>query len=282
MSGGGWGKYAAIGIAILLALGVAVLIYRDTTSLERFYQHQAEQNAQAYRDTAGIHAQRRCAVIARAEVATCIQEEYHAAREREREEYDLQAQLVTSAWTRGMGLAAIIGMFVGIVGVGLIYVTFQETRRAANAAQQTHDAFIAVERAKLVFNVPAVVFDRVGFGLRIYLRVDNMGKSAALVAGVRWWHAKTANYSPRQIKRTDVSKMVSAGADAYEVAMITSAVNWMEEPYVTGWVVYDSAFSKGHRSHFCFAVRGAGQLDKFGHSDNRAEAERHPSIPEDT
>ena len=51
-----------------------------------------------------------------------------------------------AAWTRAMGLAAIIGMGVGIAGLGLIYTTFRETRRAADAGRRANQ--IAAETAE--------------------------------------------------------------------------------------------------------------------------------------
>lgn len=58
-----------------------------------------------------------------------------------------------------MGVAAIIGMTVGIVGVGLVLITFRETRKAAEAAREGNE--IARDTAKRQ--------------LRAYLSITHLG-----------------------------------------------------------------------------------------------------------
>lgn len=127
--------YVALAVASLLALAIGAWLYSDATALQSVYEHQAAEKAQNYRDSARVRAEARCALVSRPEIRPCVHEEYEPARKGEHDEYDLQAQLVTSVWTRAMGIAALIAMAVGIFGVGLIYTTFQETRRTAEAAQ---------------------------------------------------------------------------------------------------------------------------------------------------
>jgi len=67
----------------------------------------------------------------------CIREESQIYRDGQRNEYDLEAQLVTSAWTRSMGIAAIIGMVASLIGVGLVLITFRATRHANDIAKDT-------------------------------------------------------------------------------------------------------------------------------------------------
>lgn len=131
-----WGAVLTIGLALSLAILAAVLVYNRANQAEIIYEHEADQYANTERHTERVHADRRCAHISSPERRLCIDDERHKARERERQERDLQAQLVTSAWTRAMGEAALIGMIVGIIGVGLIYTTFRESRRSANAASE--------------------------------------------------------------------------------------------------------------------------------------------------
>jgi hypothetical protein len=123
----------------LLAAGAAVsagwLIF-EANQLQRAYEQQAQAQAQGYRYRAHINTERRCIPMAPEAERECIREEAETARKGQHDEYDLQAQLVTSVWTRYMGIAAIIGMAVGIFGIGLIFVTFRATRRAAVASDR--------------------------------------------------------------------------------------------------------------------------------------------------
>jgi hypothetical protein len=185
MSRGNRGYYIALGVALLLAAIAGAWLYNDASALQRVYEHQASEKAQNYRDAARVRAQARCTVVPRAEIRQCVQEEYDAARKGEHDEYDLQAQLVTSVWTRAMGIAALIAMAVGIFGVGLIYATFQETRRTAKSAEDTLDHARDVSKAELR---PWVSIDLVLAGfemddqlltLTYELQFENLGRSVA-------------------------------------------------------------------------------------------------------
>lgn len=136
MPRGNWRYFITIGLAALFAAFIGGIIYKDASNLQAFYEHQANKNAQAYGDTAREHAERACAGVIAPKRFECIHEQHHDARQRQREEYDLQAQLVTSVWTRAMGLAALIATSVGILGVVLIYTTFNETRRTNRIAMK--------------------------------------------------------------------------------------------------------------------------------------------------
>lgn len=185
---GRWSPIAAIGLAGILAAAAAGWLYWDASRLQALYEHQAEQHAKDYRNTSSVRMQSRCARLAREEMFHCMAQEMDTQRQGEHDEYDLQAQLVTSAWTRAMGIAAIIGMAVGTLGVGLVFVTFRETRAAAEAARKTHQAYVDVERAVLI---PAIgngrdVTDREDIVARFALGASNIGRSAATIQFVRF------------------------------------------------------------------------------------------------
>jgi hypothetical protein len=126
---------AILGIAFALALLAGWWISRDAINSQTTYEQHAKQYAEADREAAYRHAQASCVRLARAEARECVHKQYHAAREAERQEYDLEAQRVTSAWTRAMGLAAIVGMVFGILGVGLVWRTFEATREGNEIAR---------------------------------------------------------------------------------------------------------------------------------------------------
>lgn len=180
MPRGDWISNLAVGLAAIAAGLTAYFLYDHASELQGVYEHQAVQKTQYYKDAARIRANRRCVPLPRPEIRQCVHEEYNAARQREHDEYDLQAQLVTSAWTRAMGIAAIIGMSVGILGVGLVFFTFRETRNANKIAREALEGqlrpwvkarFAEVHGFRMVNRRPH---------FRIGVRLDNVGQSPAL------------------------------------------------------------------------------------------------------
>lgn len=224
----------ALGVAILLAAFAGFMIWRPADKLDRFYEHQAEQTAQAYQDTARVHAEYACGRLTKPEIRECVHKEYHAARERERQEYDLQAQLVSSVWTRAMGQAAVVGMVVGIIGVGLIWATFRETRRAANSAYATYRAFVRVEDASLIVAFPIgnqINLDRTFFSFRC--SVSNVGRSSARI------HSCKIGTEHFTVEHTlDVGK-------TFELAKRVIVAN-LDDP-IEGHLTYSTALHDGAR-----------------------------------
>lgn len=104
---------------------------------------------------------------------------------------DLKAQREMAKWTRYMGMAAIVGVVLSMVGVGLVYTTFAETRKAnviakmaAEAAQKdaraSRDALVLAERA--IVTIEAVRFGEIDLESRswpVTMIVGNEGRSNA-------------------------------------------------------------------------------------------------------
>ncbi|XAP78483.1 hypothetical protein ABC955_01510 [Citromicrobium bathyomarinum] len=147
MSSGNRSKLGQAGLAVAalasLLFGGGLWYWANTE--ETHYQIAAERDAQYEADAARKRVQLECAVseIPRAECNERIQYEAQEAQERTR---DLEAQQSMSVWTKAMGIAAVIGMAVGIFGLGLIFFTFRETRRAADAGFRANE--IASENAQ--------------------------------------------------------------------------------------------------------------------------------------
>jgi len=137
---GSWVKFAALGLIALISFGSAFWLISDANSLQSLYEQQAKAKADAYADRSYIAVENRCRPLAPLAEYECIREENQTARQGQHDEYDLQAQLVTSVWTRYMGVAAMIGMGVGILGVGLVYFTFQATREGNKINQRIGEA----------------------------------------------------------------------------------------------------------------------------------------------
>lgn len=104
---------------------------------------------------------------------------------------DLTAQREMAVWTKRMGQAAILGVILSVIGVWLIWRTWEATKAAAGTSERTYRAFIALERAKLTVSISDVIYYQ-GGQRGVDLRVSNIGKSHCTVtlAGYLWTDSK--------------------------------------------------------------------------------------------
>lgn len=284
---GNWRYIVAFGLAVLVPLGIVGLIYREAAVLETFYQHQADEGAHAARYGGPIHAQRACALVPLPERAECQADEINAARERERQERDLQAQLVMSAWTRVMALTALFATMVSIIGVGLVYTTFRETRRGADAARdavvetrrigEAHGrAYLSVVRADVridMNNRPEAMLPN----FKVILHLSNSGATPAInvsyycTAGVSTWGKidelpdLSAHPSHEFIANIPAAEQRKLKVTCYGVARDWRTVQRRWEKYtdqtpigeapvllIYGTVFYEDVFGQTFRSQFGF------------------------------
>ncbi len=98
-----------------------------------------------------------CMTLPDADKTDCIEKAIESRRKEQRNERDLNAQETMARWTWVMGGIAGIGLIVSLIGIGLIYVTFKETRRAADTGREANEiarssserqlrAYVGVER----------------------------------------------------------------------------------------------------------------------------------------
>ena len=152
-----------------------------TLVLQGTYEQTAREHADNYRRSAAEEITRSCYPLATEKRAACIATTEQAARAQERQEYDLEAQRITAAWTAAMGSAAIIGMFVGIVGVALVWSTFRETRRQAQAAQSHLDLALvqAAPDVRMRANLTVAGPGHDHGQLRLRIEAKNWGQGSA-------------------------------------------------------------------------------------------------------
>jgi hypothetical protein len=283
----------AIGIAVLLALLAGAAIFDSANAQENFYADRAEQRALAYRDTARMHAARECAAVSRSQIYQCVHDQYHAAGERERSEYDLQAQLVMSVWTRAMGLAALIAMAVGILGVGLVYATFSATREANVIARQEADRsaletdrvrrnMIQIERAILEIERTNISFDPDGKWMTLTLSVRNRGKSNAwglqVFTGERKSRVFRNKFTGHRVMSLIVNADVRAVTGAVRVRVPKDVPVW-----VFGYLQYTTAHEATFKSFFCCRLDGIPTENEYGESLNAPrDARAEVDLPPDT
>lgn len=248
------GTVFALGLVALFVIcaGGGSLLIERANRAQLDIERQAKAKADYYSNRADIAEKRRCLPLSAKSEIDCIREERDSAREGQRSEYDLEAQRVMASWTRYMGIAAIIGMSASIFGIGLVFVTFRETRNAANAARQTHQAFVDVERPRLVISIGDAWVTEGGAGrIKITLTATNLGKTSAYVTAVRWDIQGTNLRLLPECVVSPVGMDVPAGGTK-DILDITPARVAKRVHFLAGAVVYGSPFRADHEAHFCF------------------------------
>ncbi|RVQ67029.1 hypothetical protein EKN06_08820 [Croceicoccus ponticola] len=169
-------------------LAFSYLLYRTASDQQGAIALNARHNAEvASRQTAAeIKANCQTARVA-PERVDCENSAYQQAEATEREIEDLKAQQIMALWTRYMGLAAIVGTTFGILGVGLVFVTFQETRRTAEIAEKNFQAFAKIEAGAVIVKfaaTPTFFRENGKMWMRFGLKCVNIGRSAVAVGAV--------------------------------------------------------------------------------------------------
>lgn len=256
MSRSDWSRLTKAGLvsAAVLLFALAGLGAFEAAQLQRLYQDQAAKESDIYEASSRERWRYECLPLAGPNQAHCTRQIDAANRENEREERDLEAQRTTAIWTSYMGAAALVGMAASLVGVGLVFFTFRETREAAEAARKTHQAFVDVERAVLI---PSIGNGRalpdnsqIVFGLT----VGNVGRSSAKVQNVQYAIIE----KPLPIEHYDGFKqldtLVKEGTSEDFTKTIRVPYDIASRPYIGGFIEYRSAFGILHKSYFCARV----------------------------
>ena len=124
--------FFGITTAILLCcLIVGYMAYVSGRETER-----RDQTPAAYSDTAKNKAQQDCVKLEDDAAFECIYEKVTASQEQARGEQDLDAQQRSANGTAITAFVALIGLAVSVVGIGLVYTTFKETRKANIIARE--------------------------------------------------------------------------------------------------------------------------------------------------
>ncbi|MGB7655423.1 MAG: hypothetical protein WBL74_08070 [Novosphingobium sp.] len=163
--------------AVLILITAAGGLYGLSKQVS--YEQTAENHAQEYTRNAGEKANQACLTLPRSQQSQCLvdtkREQDDQGRDKHREYDDLVAQQTSALWTKIMGLAAITGMILSVVGVWLIYATFQETRAANDIAKDDQRPWIDIEIVDVSMSSSTETFD-----LTANIRIANRGQSPAL------------------------------------------------------------------------------------------------------
>ena len=170
---------------LFVGLFVFVLAFYGL-SHERRYEQVAAQRAAQYAKYADNVLRQGCVGLVPKDQQACLTknsaETNLQKHDNQRDEIDLVAQRKSALWTGIMGLAALIGMGLSAIGVWLIWTTFREAKRTADAALNANKIAENAPRAWVrVGAEPTLVraTGRNGLYLRVDFTAENSGASAA-------------------------------------------------------------------------------------------------------
>lgn len=168
------GIFGAISALVLCCFIVGILAYSSGQETER-----RDKTPAAYNEAAMSKAQKDCAGREGQAAFECIYEKVEASQQQARDEQDLTAQQKSANGTMITAALAFLGLIASVIGIGLVYTTFNETRKANEIARES---LIAANRAWLR------VTTRTEFSIRFYndcmaarmcFTVHNIGSSVA-------------------------------------------------------------------------------------------------------
>ena len=87
---------------------------------------------------------------------------------------DLVAQRSSALWAKIMGIAALIGMGLSLVGVALVWTTFRETRKANEISRASQRPWL--DASIRLHGISKVA---IGFALRVEVIIENVGSTPA-------------------------------------------------------------------------------------------------------
>ena len=252
----GW----AVGV---LGLALAAFSVGFGLSEQRRYFKEAHQAGSEYARYAADQAGQSCRVLADPEQSKCLtdaEREYEMKRRDNRRDYaDLVAQQTSALWTSIMGVAAVTGMMLSVVGVWLVFATFRETRRTAdeawrgaNEANLSRLSFIERERAHLNFNRASVSLGHPG-RLSVILNFSNDGTGMAEIdaAAFEWWEGET--WPDGGLDFAEGLQVKIAG-DTNGHLIVGPSEPVRCPALLLGFVRYRTLTIEGCRAHFCLSI----------------------------
>ena len=233
-------------LAILLCAGWIAYGLLESAKYERESAAKADNYARYTSDKVA----EACVGIPILERVKCLQEAEDAKAEYEYNQADLVAQRQSALWAYIMAAAAVIGMGLSVIGVWLVWTTFRETKRSADSAFATYNAFVALERASIKIHLDGA--GEQNGRLVIGVHVTNIGKSSCLVKyfASHWQNTEKCDEIGAYIGK---SKHVLLPHN--EIKFVDWSVPKSDEKaeFLRGLIGYTSPLGE-HRSHFCFRV----------------------------
>ena len=135
-----------------------------------------EQSAEAHIQYAEDRIDRECLALEGVALRDCIHQEIESAKEHARANQDLEAQQTMALFTKIMGATAVVGVFLGLGSVVLIYLTLAETQKLATETTRLGEAQV---RAYLAITSAFVDNFAVGKKPKLHIAIKNSGQSPA-------------------------------------------------------------------------------------------------------
>ena len=180
-----------------------------------------------------------------------------------------------------MGLAALVATFTGIIGIGLIYATFDESRKAnvisqkvaedaAKEARDAKDAHVLAERA--IIEVNQACFGEVQKDARFWpvvLQVRNVGRSNAHKVRIDWTVSREARvFQHTGMDFRNLDELCRHDGDTNLEFRIRppKAV----PAYLIGMLTYHTVRDARFTTYFCRQITGFPYIENsFGEREHR-------------
>ena len=247
-----WFKHPKVRLALGLLLAVLLcggwISYGLLESAN--YERESAAKADNYARYTSDKVAESCVSISPLERVKCLQEAEDAKSEYEYNQADLVAQRQSALWAYIMAAAAIIGMGLSVIGVWLVWTTFRETKRSADSAGATYDAFVALERAIIKIHLDGA--GEQNGRLVIGVHVTNIGKSSCLVKyfASHWQTTEKCDEISAYIGK---SKHVLLPHNEIKFVDWSAPKSDEKAEFLRGLIGYTSPLGE-HCSHFCFRV----------------------------
>jgi hypothetical protein len=240
------------------------------------YEWQAKDKAAENARHTNQDIQMRCVPLPALDERNCAIEAAREQRGYERQEQDLYAQKTTAIWTFLMGSAAIIGMMLSSVGIWLVYSTFGETRRTANAAilSANHAALASGEmqeanriseratnaQLRAYLSVRPLVIDHAGHGTgraKGFLQIVNNGETPAVVTKLAFritWVIKGESIELMKYDAEIMFKVHKGTPVTFPVEFSTQDERFDQQGHVfgVGRIEYSDVFHAAQKEKFAF------------------------------
>ena len=144
------------------------------------YERQANDKSREYAKYTRDKVAEACVGIPRLEKVKCLNEAIDAQREYETNQQDLATQKTSALWACIMGAAAVFGMALSAVGVWLVKITFDETRKANEIARD-----IGGQQVRAYVHIGNSVVKLWGNVLLVEIILQNTGQSPAYAVRVK-------------------------------------------------------------------------------------------------
>lgn len=167
---------------------------------------------------------------------------------------DLHAQRIMAWWTRIMGIAAVIGIFLGGISIWLIWRTWDATREAAKISLQTYQAFVSLERPNIVPKLTLEHEDGESqFGINF--EVTNIGKASCVVEKIYVSWTDSVDI-PNFVGRApwDAHVLVDSGSTEPIYRSWSDKRALRNGRFYSGYIVYRSPLQRDHKAYFAFEV----------------------------